>query len=82
MYIDSIVAEKSLESTNGIVAHSGSETPLVPAEAIVVRYVAFEVPYLRSLPDEISLCSDGKRCCMTVLAKEQYLRILWYSKIT
>lgn len=78
-YIDSIVAEKSLEITNGIVAHSGSEAPLVPAGAIV-RHVAFgegqvvaleasfpecpaktfEVPYLRSLPDEISLCSDGK----------------------
>ena len=78
-YIDSTVAQKSLEITNGIVAHSGSEAPLVPAGAIV-RHVAFgegqvvaleanfpecpaktvEVPYLRSLPDEVSFCPDGK----------------------
>ena len=78
-YIDSTVAEKSLEITNGIIAHSDSKAPLVPAGAIV-RHVAFgegqvvaleanfpecpaktfEVPYWRSLTDEISLCSDGK----------------------
>lgn len=78
-YIDSTVAEKSLEITNGIVAHSGSEAPLVSAGAIV-RHVAFgegqvvaleanfpecqaktvELPYLRSLPDEVSFCADGK----------------------
>ena len=78
-YIDSTVAEKSLEITNGIVAPSGSEIPLVPAGAIV-RHVAFgegqvvaleanfpecpaktvELPYLRSLPDEVSFCADGK----------------------
>ena len=40
-YIDSTVAQKSLEITNGIVAHSGSEAPLVPAGAIV-RHVALE----------------------------------------
>ena len=78
-YIDSTVAEKSLEITNGIIAPSGSEIPLVPAGAIV-RHVAFgegqvvaleanfpecpaktvELPYLRSLPDEVSFCADGK----------------------
>ena len=78
-YIDSTVAEKSLEITNGVIAHSGSEAPLVPAGAIV-RHVAFgegqvvaleanfsecpaktvELPYLRSLPDEVSFCPDGK----------------------
>ena len=78
-YIDSTVAEKSLEITNGIIAHSDSKAPLVPAGAIV-RHVAFgegqvvaleanfpecqaktvELPYLRSLPDEVSFCADGK----------------------
>ena len=79
-YIDSTVAEKSLEITNGVIAHTDDmETPLIPAGAIV-RHVAFgegqvvaieasfpesssktvELPYLRSLPDEVSFCPDGK----------------------
>ncbi len=41
----------------------------------------FEVPYLRSLPDEISFLRREKCCCMIALEKELYLSILWYSKI-
>ena len=78
-YIDTIVSEKSLEIVNGIPIHTGAETPLIPAGAIV-RHATFgegqvvaieasfpecsvktiELPYLRSLPDEVSFCPDGK----------------------
>lgn len=78
-YIDSTVAEKSLEITNGIIVHDDMKMPLVLAGAIV-RHVAFgkgqvvaleanfpecpaktvELPYLHSLPDEVSFCADGK----------------------
>jgi len=78
-YIDTTVSEKSLQITNGIINHKGSEAPLIPAGAIV-RHVCFgegqvvaleacfpecptktiELPYLKSLPDDVSFCPDGK----------------------
>ena len=78
-YIDFTVAEKSLEISNGVIAHNDMEIPIIPAGAIV-RHVVFgegqvvaleanfpecpakmvELPYLRSLPDEVSFCADGK----------------------
>lgn len=78
-YIEAMVAEKALEITNGTDIHKDTDTPLIPAGAIV-RHVNFgegqvvaieasfpecpaktvELPYLRSLPDEVSFCPDGK----------------------